>query len=79
METYVGPSRRHTLSTSTPWEFLMMWWRVQRGWQLGVGQGPRLLTGTIFYVFRHFRLRCSIRSQEREDRCKIGNRLRDTV
>lgn len=57
----------------------MMWWRVQRGWQLGAGQGPRLLTGTIFYVFRHFRLRCSIRSQEREDRCKIGNRLRDTV
>ena len=19
----------------------MMWWRVQRGWQLGAGQGPR--------------------------------------
>lgn len=54
VETYVDPSRRHTLSASTPWEFLMMWRRVQRGWQLGAGWGPRLLTGTIFYVFRHF-------------------------
>lgn len=40
----------------------MMWRRVQRGWQLG----PRLLTGTIFYVFRHFRLHCSIRAPRSE-------------
>lgn len=52
-------------------------WRRVRG--EGGSWGPRLLTGTIFYVFRHFSLHCSIRSQDERAVARLGTGSRDTV
>lgn len=53
----------------------MMMAEGQRGWQLGA---PPSDWHHLFYVFRHFRTLLPFAPQG-EGRCKIGDRLRDTV